>query len=719
LEESRVRGYSSGRAAEADLLLGKLYFDTEQFPRSMPPLTEALAGLPEQASPINRLLADACLRSADPDWQNAQRHLSALLKDTELATEPRAQAELDLARAYFELGELTRCEAVLSKMNKNTEVYSEAAMLRGRVFMGEADAILLEDLFATTVPDAARDKYVQAAVIFDELLEGVVGTRSNDLIRQARYLRAICRMKQGLNAEAETELANIRRGNFSTPEGLASALAIAELQQSQGRDQDAAAMFRSVISQAVAMSPYENQWMSLTQFLERLEGAYRKFLDAKQFDHALVIAKGMVPLVLSKQTVELSAIAERGWAQQLELEVADAALADRPQIMSRAQTAWMRAGRLYEQLARLRYSERLFPQDVWNSAECYFNGHEYQRTTKLLMLYLENEARSNHPPALTLLGKAHLALGNPIEALKWLGQCIKFFPKNPHSYRARIVAAKANQELGRLVASGELLTENLEHEGLTPSSVEWRESKFELGRVFYHQGVKHEAKSRLKGVKDPNATRRKEGLVELEMARDAFQLSILQLEEAVRRDELAKRDPLSSETLEARYFIAEAHRQSAKFARRKLLTVTIETTRVSLSREMKRELNAAAETYSALNLMLNRKLEQSELTEIELRLLRNCYSARADAMYDLGKYAEARKAYSTATNRYQHEPESLEAYVQIANCYRQENRSDDARGTLELAKVVLERIRPDADFNKTTRYSRDEWIVLLDWLTAL
>ena len=80
---------------------------------------------------------------------------------------------------------------------------------------------------------------------------------------------------------------------------------------------------------------------------------------------------------------------------------------------------------------------------------------------------------------------------------------------------------------------------------------------------------------------------------------------------------------------------------------------------------------------------------------------------------------EARKAYSTATNRYQHEPESLEAYLQIANCHRRENRPDDARGTLELAKVVLERIGADADFNKTTRYNRDEWIVLLDWLTAL
>jgi len=478
-------------------------------------------------------------------------------------------------------------------------------------------------------------------------------------------------------------------------------------------------MFSSVISQAVTMTPYENQWVPLPRFLQRLEKAYRKFLEDEQFENALVIAQGIAPIVQPERTVELSATAESDWARHLESKVPGVRLSEQPQLMLQAEAAWIRAGRLYERLARLRYTDRRFTQDVWNCAECYYKGHEYQRTTKLLMLYLENETRRNRPPALTLLGQAHLALGNPSEALKWLGKCIEFFPNDPHIYRARIVAAKANQELGRLDKSRELLNENLENSILTPASVEWRESKFEVGRILHQQGVKHEAKSRLKGVKDPNANRRKEGLQELEKSRDAFQNSIMHLEEAVERHELAKRDPLASEVLEARYFIAEAHRQSAKFARGKLPTVTIETTRVSLNREMKRELNAAAAAYSELNLMLNRKQEQSELTAVELRLLRNCYFARADAMYDLGKYAEARKAYSTATNRYQHEPESLEAYVQIANCYRHENRSDDARGTLELAKVVLERIRPNADFKITTRYSRDEWIVLLDWLTAL
>jgi TolA-binding protein len=91
----------------------------------------------------------------------------------------------------------------------------------------------------------------------------------------------------------------------------------------------------------------------------------------------------------------------------------------------------------------------------------------------------------------------------------------------------------------------------------------------------------------------------------------------------------------------------------------------------------------------------------------------------ADTLFDLGKYDEAIQAYSSATNRYQQRPEALEAFVQIASCYRQLNEPAKARGTLEQAKVVLRRIPADADFAKTTRYSRDEWSSLLDFLSTM
>ena len=44
---------------------------------------------------------------------------------------------------------------------------------------------------------------------------------------------------------------------------------------------------------------------------------------------------------------------------------------------------------------------------------------------------------------------------------------------------------------------------------------------------------------------------------------------------------------------------------------------------------------------------------------------------------------------------------------------------NDARGTLDQARVVLSRIRPDADFLKTTRLARQDWVQLIDWLHTL
>src|SRR5262249_1341259 len=129
-------------------------------------------------------------------------------------------------------------------------------------------------------------------------------------------------------------------------------------------------------------------------------------------------------------------------------------------------------------------------------------------------------------------------------------------------------------------------------------------------------------------------------------------------------------------------------------------------------------LQAGIEGYSELITRLSEQPDTQQ-TPTEAAVLRNCYFGRADALFDLEQFEQAIQAYSAATNRYQHDPESLEAYVQIASCLRRIGRVSEARGTLEQAKVVLQRIRPDADFARTTRLARQDWIPLLDWLRTL
>jgi tetratricopeptide (TPR) repeat protein len=131
---------------------------------------------------------------------------------------------------------------------------------------------------------------------------------------------------------------------------------------------------------------------------------------------------------------------------------------------------------------------------------------------------------------------------------------------------------------------------------------------------------------------------------------------------------------------------------------------------------MRRHLRAAVDHYAALQARLN---ERRNLSAAEEAMLRNCYFAQGGAWFDMGEYRQAIDTYSTATNLYQGDPAALEAYVQIAHCYRRLARPFDARAMVEQAKTVLKNMPPDAQFDRTTRYSREEWTRLLDWMAAL
>ena len=61
----------------------------------------------------------------------------------------------------------------------------------------------------------------------------------------------------------------------------------------------------------------------------------------------------------------------------------------------------------------------------------------------------------------------------------------------------------------------------------------------------------------------------------------------------------------------------------------------------------------------------------------------------------------------------------LEAYVQIAACYRRLGMPVEAKSTLEQAKYALKHIPEEALVDGTTNYDREEWTRLLDTLETL
>ena len=95
-------------------------------------------------------------------------------------------------------------------------------------------------------------------------------------------------------------------------------------------------------------------------------------------------------------------------------------------------------------------------------------------------------------------------------------------------------------------------------------------------------------------------------------------------------------------------------------------------------------------------------------------LLRNCYMMQGSVLMELRRFEEARQAYSERDLAVPGRPVVLESFVQVANCWRRLDQPAMARGNLERAKMVLDKLPQDADFLASTNFNRQQWTLLLD-----
>jgi tetratricopeptide (TPR) repeat protein len=409
--------------------------------------------------------------------------------------------------------------------------------------------------------------------------------------------------------------------------------------------------------------------------------AYQYFLDDGHYEQAVQLAERLAPLFPQSQSVRLVAETYRTWARN-EIRQSDTLPEPKSsEARRRGRELYRTAGKHFEELAVLQFTARDYPDDVWQGAECFLAGHQFTAAVSMLEEYLKYELRRRRPTALVHLGEAQLALGQLDAALDVLGECIEFYPTDAAGYEARLWAARALSEKGDSQAAEKMLSENLNGESLTPDSKEWRDSLFALGKLLAEDGRHLDA--------------------------------IERLEEAVARY------PDAKQAVEARYLIATSCLDAAKVPQEKAASDTGETARLIHRKQASQLLERAIHYYQETEQVLNRRLEQTELTPLEKSMLRNSYFAVGSALVDLGRWEEAIRAFSAAANRYQHDPEVLDAFTQISYCYRRLNKPREAQGTLRQAMLVLDRIKEDAPFEETTVYSRRQWKELLEWMSRL
>lgn len=680
LEEARSLGFPEDRVGEGLFLLGKSLATAGRLKDSRPILEEALQQDGVDSAEIHRLLSIAYRNGESPDPRRALEHISLYVQDESLDDATLWNGRLAEGELLWQLQEFERCGQVVEQIPPSASVFAQATTLRGRLLMDEARK-LKQGLTPTDGPEprlAVTHKYEEAIAV---LRKAQIDPFDSEAVRKSMYLIGVCFLEMEDYRAALTQFIRTRDVYLDTPEGLSSGLQEADLLRDMDRHDDALAAYVRVLDAVGDPAEFVNSWIPLEEFRERIISAERYYSAAGQFERAIEIANHLSPLVSKARAIELSAEAHRQWARQLISQADTLTEPKASEARQQGRSLMRQAGRIYSELAQLEFSTRRYPDDLWQAAQCYLDGQDFSASVSAFEDYMKNELKARRPLALVGMGQALLALQRFDDALTSLNECVEYYGQDASSYKARWMAARAYIEKDDLESAEKLLRQNLNGEHLTPASKEWRDSLFTLGDLLASAGRYDEA--------------------------------IKTLEEAVNRY------PDTREAISARYLIAESYCEAARAPQEKLLTDTIETTRAAHRRQIQQYLNSAIQYYEQVQLSLNRRQETMELSALEKANLRNSYFAIGAALFDLGRFEESIRAYSTATNRYQHDPEALEAFVQIASCYRRLNKPQEARGTIQQAKIVMNRIPENADFALATNYSRREWVELLDWLSTL
>jgi tetratricopeptide (TPR) repeat protein len=678
LAQARDLGIPPDREGEGLFQLGRTLFLSGQIPASRPVFEQALEAAPRHRSDILWLLTEAYLSDANPLYEQALAWNDKYLADRVLRPADRRRGLLQRARILLGLNQKDECLAALEEIPAEAKDQAEALVIKAGVIMATADEELAAEGLTLEQQHEIRKQYDEAI----EVLQTAQGrdTLSSQASRKAMFLTAVCLLRKEDFTKALEQFAYTSRSNPETPESLAADFEMGELLRKLGDHQEALSAYSRALAQVNDPNDYSNPWISGNDLQRRTVAAYDFYLEEQAFDSALALTESMHPLLPTPRVTELEAKCRALWGRNL-LTTAQALESESLASQQAAGREQLRlAGDAYSRLAKLRIVTESYTDDLWESAQCYMEGHDYIHAVEVLQEYLNNGTRQRHPQALVDLGEAQLNLGRMDGALAAFEECIEFHPRDAAAYRARLVASQAHAEKGELEQAEALLDANLNGH-LAPGSIEWRDSLFTLGRLYHSQGRYEEA--------------------------------IQRLEEAVRRY------PDCDQTLQAYYLLAECYRSSAAMLRKQVDSDLVESVKKTNLLRVYDHLTKAGEYYAFVQQALNERQERQQLTEVERKTLRNCYFAVGATWFDLGDYENAIRAYTAASTRYQNSPEALEAYVQIARAYRRTSNPQEARATIRRGEEVLKRLQSQDDFLQATNFNAQQWAELLGWMKTL
>ncbi len=645
-------------------------------------------------------MVDCSLRTTPPEREQADHLLDEWEKIPGLSPSEKNRIKLSRAHLAFLDSDWETCDRLLSQIPDDSIEYYPARLGRG--------LWKLEDAKQTSKDKPKRkERLDQALADFREVM--LASGTPPDTRRQSTYFAGITLRHLDRTKEAISTLSGVRQRNPQSAESIAAGIDEAEIQLHNGYLSDALETTRHVVNDLGDVRLYDERWLPLSDLRRRLLTIGRELRELEEFDSAIRLASYLPPVFPVADAVRLEAETFESWGEKLQANYdASKKNNDRDEYRRKVNSKFTLAGDRYRQLSVLELRSPEYADIVWHAIECYQRCSQLDQANELLQTYLQFEDRARRPRGLLALGQNYLNAGKWSAVIPPLERCLLEYPDHPSAYNVRLLMAQALVEQEKLEDATETLLKNLYDGNLRPDSQLWRDSLFALCNVIYQRGDRLFLEAQLAPKTDWTAR-----LDKLKASHEELIAATNRLSEVTERYEL---DPRA---LEARYAMGRAYRAAANFPKQMIDSgqVTIDAVRRKLLVERKQLLEQSLASYRELR----RALDETQGTAAEIQdqtILRNCFFGEADVLFELEQYEEAIDAYRNVGNRFMNEPESLEAFVQISECFKAMGQSDQARRILGQAEQLLARIPPEADprFTQVTRAARPQWQQLLAWL---
>ncbi|OUW83060.1 MAG: hypothetical protein CBD74_06310 [Saprospirales bacterium TMED214] len=722
LELARDHGFPQGRGTQGHQTLGEVYFHLGRFDDAVINFNQVVENEPLLRRQLLPMIAESQYHAKKDQKEDALASIDEYLAEPGLNLEAKKSAGVLRIKVLMELGRWDELNVALGQhakqQSERDDLKNQAIFLRT---VANIRKVTSDHRLRDALKEDDRERVTEDLASALKVLNAL-NQRSEKASEVGLWIGRVKLLQGDVTGAINAFHDVLRKDQTSSAATIGAVEIIGGLQEiellTQNKDGEQAVQAISyLMSELGSREGFDHELISFREFSQRINQSLNQLRLAGKYQAAIDAARSLPPIFDRSEALVQEGKGYLAWAAKTLKEGTDFHGQVPEATEELVRQRYHAAGDAFAEAAGLRFDSAEYVPTLWSAINAYQKGKYFSQSIQLLEIYLQQEDKSHQTKGLIAYGKALLAVGKAEQAIAAFEQCIYEYQKDPLRYSARYYGALAYAEIGEIEKSRRLLRENIDSEGrrpddqtpdLKPESAEWQDSLFALGALLYELGYRN--------------------YLEAEQAEPQEKIELLMknqpvLESAIRRLEVADQrwwdehsDPRSKQNA---YFTARAHVMASELPRMQAsLPDTLDAAqRVSL-RKAETHLQRALVGFRRLGKYFADLDEEYDLSKIDKAMQRNCRMFEADVLKSMEKYTEAAEVYRTIESLYSGRPAAIEAIVGRASCAKKLEDDRECEFLFRKASEMLKLIPAESDpeFAETTRYDREGWQQLLDWM---